>query len=80
MRALNDVVESGMVRYIGASSVSTLFIVSYVICTQRGKRRANLVKHLLTRITTANLSKHLQYQKLTHPERWRRGNFKPSKT
>jgi versiconal hemiacetal acetate reductase len=26
MRALNDVVESGKVRYIGASSVSTLLV------------------------------------------------------
>jgi aryl-alcohol dehydrogenase-like predicted oxidoreductase len=48
MRALNDVVESGMVRYIGASSVSTLSIMSYVICIQRGKRHVNLVKHSLT--------------------------------
>ena len=29
MRALNDVVESGKVRYIGASSVSILLILSF---------------------------------------------------
>jgi versiconal hemiacetal acetate reductase len=71
MRALNDVVESGMVRYIGASSVSSRPFLSYL----------HLINTAGLSINSPQVSPTMQSNtdRLSPTNRWQPGSFKPSK-